>query len=79
MHSPALLGISAELRKSALLVIFFRAGLSLDLADLRKVGRPAVLLCFVPACFEIAGYVLWSWLLLGLSPAEGALMGAVMV
>ena len=52
------LGISAELRQIALIIILIKAGLSLDLADLKKVGRPAVMMSFVPACFEIIGYVI---------------------
>ncbi len=75
--APDLLAISSDLRQFALIVILTRAGLSLDLSDLRRVGRPAILLCFLPACFEIAGYVLFARLFLGLSAAEGALMGAV--
>ena len=51
----SILGISAELRKIALIIILMRAGLSLDVDDLKRVGRPAVLMCFVPACFEILG------------------------
>ena len=60
---PSILSISAELRKMALIIILLKAGLSLDLKDLKKVGRSAVLLSFVPASLEIAGYVLcagWS-------------------
>ncbi len=75
--APDLLAISSDLRQFALIVILTRAGLSLDLSDLRRVGRPAILLCFLPACFEIAGDVLFARLFLGLSAAEGALMGAV--
>ena len=76
--SPDLLAISSDMRQFALIVILARAGLSLDLAELKKVGRPAVLLCFLPACFEIVGYVVLSKLFLDISYAEGALMGAVM-
>lgn len=60
---PSILSISAELRKMALIIILLKAGLSLDLKDLKKAGRSAVLLLFVPASLEIAGYVLcagWS-------------------
>lgn len=60
---PSILSISAELRKLALIIILLKAGLSLDLKDLKKAGRSAVLLSFVPASLEIAGYVLcagWS-------------------
>ena len=55
---PSILSISAELRKMALIIILLKAGLSLDLKDLKKAGRSAVLLSFVPASLEIAGYVL---------------------
>ena len=55
--SPSLLGISADLRQLALVIILTRAGLSLELEDLRRAGRPAVLLCFVPASFEVLGMV----------------------
>lgn len=74
----SILGISSELRQMALLIILIKAGLSLNLADLKKVGRPAVLLSFVPACFEIVGYVLLAPLLLGVTPIEAAVMGAVL-
>lgn len=75
---PSLLGISAELRQIALIIILIKAGLSLDLGDLKKVGRPAVLMSFVPACCEIAGYVLLAPPLLGVTRAEAAVMGAVL-
>lgn len=73
-----LLGISAELRKIALVIILLRAGMNLKLSDLKKIGRPAALLCFVPACFEMAGTVLLAPPLLGLSVTEAAVMGAVL-
>lgn len=73
-----LLGISAELRKIALVIILLRAGMNLKLSDLKKIGRPAALLCFVPACFEMAGTVLLAPPLLGLSITEAAVMGAVL-
>lgn len=75
---PQILGIFAELRKMALIIILIRAGVSLDLSDLKKVGRPAVLMSFVPASFEILGYVLCAPLLLGVSRIEAAVMGAVL-
>ena len=75
---PQILGISSELRQMALIIILIKAGLSLDLSDLRKVGRPAVLMSFVPASFEILGYVLFAPLLLGVSRMEAAVMGAVL-
>ncbi len=73
----SILGISAELRKLALIIILARAGLSLDVKDLIKVGRPAVLMCFVPACFEIVGMILLAPRLLGVSILDAAIMGAV--
>lgn len=75
--SPSLLSISADLRQLALIIILTRAGLSLDLAALKRVGRPAILMCFVPACFEIAGMVLLAPPLLGVSLLDAAIMGAV--
>ena len=74
---PSILSISAELRKMALIIILLKAGLSLNLADLKRVGRPAVLMCFVPACFEIIGMVLLAPKFLGVSVADAAIMGAV--
>ena len=64
---PSVLGISSELRKMALVIILVRAGLSLDLSDLRKVGRPAVFMSFLPASFEILGYILFAPAILGIS------------
>ena len=75
--SDSLLNISADLRQLALIIILTRAGLSLDVAALKKVGRPAVLMCFVPACFEIAGMVVLAPRLLGVSTLDAAIMGAV--
>lgn len=75
--SPSLLSISADLRQLALIIILTRAGLSLDLAALKRVGRPAILMCFVPACFEMAGMVLLAPPLLGVSLLDAAIMGAV--
>ncbi len=76
--STDILNISSDLRQLALIIILTRAGLSLKLDDLKKVGRPAILLCFLPATFEIIGYVVLAPLVLGLSIQESALMGAVM-
>ena len=73
----SILAISPELRKIALIIILFRAGLSLDINDLKRVGRPAVLMCFVPACFEIMGMMLLAPRLLGITLLEAAIMGAV--
>ena len=75
--SPTLMEISADLRQLALIIILTRAGLSLDVAALKRVGRPAVLMCFLPACFEIAGMVLLAPRLLGVSTLDAAIMGAV--
>ena len=75
--SPTLMEISADLRQLALIIILTRAGLSLDVATLKRVGRPAVLMCFVPACFEIAGMVLLAPRLLEVSVLDAAIMGAV--
>lgn len=75
---PSVLGISSELRQIALVVILIRAGLSLNLADLKKVGRPAVMLSFVPACAELLGYFCFAPLLFGIGHIEAALMGAVL-
>lgn len=74
----SILSISADLRQLALVIILTRAGLSLDLDDLKKVGRPAVLMCFIPACFEIAGVTLLAPHLLGVTRLEAAIMGSVL-
>lgn len=73
-----LLGISADLRKIALIIILTRAGLGLDLTSLKKIGRPAVLMCFVPATFELAGMLLLAPRLMGMSLLDAAVMGAVL-
>ena len=75
---PSILSISSELRKLALIIILLKAGLSLDLKDLKKAGRPAILMSFVPATCEIAGYILFAPLLLGINRIEAAIMGAVL-
>ena len=75
---PSIMGISADLRQVALVVILTRAGLSLNIEDLKKVGRPAILMCFVPACFEIVGVILIAVPLLGVSVTEAAIMGSVL-
>jgi solute carrier family 9B (sodium/hydrogen exchanger), member 1/2 len=73
----SILGISSELRQIALVIILTRAGLALDIKDLKKVGRPAILMCFVPATFEILGFILLGPKLLGLSLLDSAIMGTV--
>ena len=75
---PSLLSISADLRKIALIIILLKAGLSLDLSDLKKVGRPAIMLSFVPASCEILGYLLFAPKILGITRIEAAVMGAVL-
>ncbi|MGN8887259.1 cation:proton antiporter [Blautia sp. HCP28S3_G10] len=76
--ADSILGISAELRKIALIIILTRAGLGLDLSGLKKIGRPAVLMCFVPASFEMIGMILLAPKLMGLTVLEAAVMGAVL-
>lgn len=73
----SIISISADLRQLALVIILTRAGLSLDITDLKKVGRPAILMCFVPACFEIVGVILIAPKLLGVTLLEAAIMGSV--
>lgn len=75
---PSILSISSELRKLALIIILLKAGLSLDLKDLKKAGRPAILMSFVPATCEIAGYILFAPLLLEINRIEAAVMGSVL-
>jgi NhaP-type Na+/H+ or K+/H+ antiporter len=73
----SILNISADLRQIALVIILTRAGLSLDIADLKKVGRPAVLMCFVPACIEISGTIIFAPMLLHVTVLEAAIIGSV--
>lgn len=75
---PSILSISSELRQMALIIILVKAGLSLNLADLKKVGRPAVMLSCVPASFELLGYVLFAPMILGVNRIEAAVMGVVL-
>ncbi len=75
---PDILTISTDLREIALIIILVRAGLSLDIKDLKKVGRPAILMCFIPATFEIIGAVLLAPPLLGVNVVEAAIMGAML-
>ena len=74
---PKILSISADLRQIALIIILTRAGLNLDINDLRKVGRPAVLMCFVPATFEILGMIIFAPKFLGLGLLDSAILGTV--
>ena len=75
---PQILGISAELRKMALVIILIKAGLSLNFSDLKKVGRPALLMAFLPATFEIVAFLLFAPMLLDVSHVEALLMGSVL-
>lgn len=75
---PNILAISADLRKIALIIILTRAGLGLDLSALRKLGRPAILMCFLPATFELLGVLLLAPTLLDLSPLESLILGSVL-
>ena len=74
----SILSISSELRQMALIIILLKAGLALNLSDLRQVGRPAVLLSCLPATCELAGYILLAPYLLGVNRIEAAVMGAVL-
>lgn len=73
-----LISISSYLRQIALVIILTRSGLSLDIGSLRKIGRPAILMCFLPACFEIAGITIFGPILLGISYLEALLLGSVL-
>lgn len=73
-----LLNISSELRKMALIIILMRAGLGIDISGLKKIGRPAVMMCFVPASFELLGMLVLAPRLLGLSVLEAAILGSVL-
>lgn len=77
MLDPVIMDISADLRQTALIIILTRAGLSLDIEDLKRAGRPAMLMCFVPACLEIAGMLILGPALLGISLLESAVLGTV--
>lgn len=77
MIDESIIAISADLRQIALVIILTRAGLALNLSDLKKVGRPAILMCFVPACVEMIGTIIFAQLLLGVSAIEAAIIGSV--
>lgn len=76
--APEILGISSELRRIALIIILIKAGLSLNIEDLKKVGRPAVLMSFLPALFEIGAFLLLAPVLMKISLIEAAIIGAVL-
>lgn len=73
-----ILNISTDLRQIALIIILIKAGLSLNLSDLKQVGRPAVLMAFLPACFEILAYSIFAPILLGITQVEALIMGSVL-
>lgn len=75
---PSILQISAQLRQIALIIILIKAGITLDLNDLKKVGRPAILMSFLPATFEIIGYAIFAPIILGISRIDALVMGAVL-
>ena len=75
---PSILSVSADLRQLALVIILMKAGLSLNLGDLKRVGRPALLMSCLPATFEILAYTLLAPVIFGVSWVEGAVMGAVL-
>mgnify|MGYP002559901026 CR=1 FL=1 len=78
LPAPISAPTESDLRKLALMLILLRAGLSLDLGDLKRVGRPAVLMAFVPATFEVLAVVLFAPMILGVTRVEAAVMGAVL-
>lgn len=75
---PSVLSISSELRQIALIIILIKAGLSLDISDLKRVGRPAILMSFLPACFEIIAFVIFAPTILTVSILDAAIIGAVL-
>ena len=78
IFDESVLSISSDIRKIALIIILTRAGLSLDISGLKKIGRPAIMMCFVPASFELIGMILLAPKLLGISTLEAAIVGAVL-
>lgn len=78
MLDPSILSISSELRQMALIIILIKAGLTLDISDLKKVGRPAIMMSCVPASFEILAFILFAPHILGITRLEAAVMGAVL-
>ena len=76
--APSLLGISTDLRQLALIIILARCGLNLNMEDLKRVGRPAILLCFVPACFEIVAITIFAPLVFDITYLDAVIMGTVL-
>lgn len=75
---PSLEDISDYLRQIALIIILTRSGLALDFKSLIKIGRPAILMCFLPASFEIIGIIIFGPLLLNISYLEAILLCCVL-
>lgn len=75
---PLIIDMSGDLRKIALIIIIAKAGLSLDVSDLKRIGRPAVMLCFIPATFELLAFVLFAPTVMGVTILQAAILGAVM-
>ena len=73
-----LISISSYLRQIALILILTRSGLSLSVDNLKKVGRPAILMCFIPACFEIIGVLIFAPMFLNITYLEALLLGSVL-
>ena len=78
LFDPSILGISSELRRMALVIILIKAGLSLNISDLKKVGRPAILMSFLPAVFEILAFVFLAPTILKVTRIEALIIGAVL-
>ncbi len=78
LFAPEFLNISADLRQIALIIILLKAGLSLNISDLKQVGRPAILMSFIPASFEILGYLIFAPYIIGITWIEALVMGATL-
>ncbi|MBQ6409118.1 MAG: cation:proton antiporter [Butyrivibrio sp.] len=74
----SIIDMSGDLRKIALIIIIAKAGLSLDITDLKRIGRPAIMLCFVPATLELIAFVLFAPFIMGVTLLQAAILGAVM-
>lgn len=74
----SVISMSGDLRKIALIIIIAKAGLSLNISDLRRIGRPAVMLCFIPATLELLAFVLFAPLIMDVTVLQAAILGAVM-
>lgn len=76
--NPIIMDVSGDLRKIALIIIIAKAGLSLNVTDLKRIGRPAVMLCFIPATFELLAFVIFAPAIMGVTLLQAAILGAVM-